>query len=245
MRMRAATLSGVGVGMAAGMVLLVASGVGYRTLAARYNRPTSSVPIPPGTLAKLPLELGDWVGRDRPLAEAVVRATAVDDHISRRYRRLDGRGSVSLFVAYGVNLRDLAPHRPEVCYTSVGLVLEETREATLTATDGVDLPCRVYRFKRGGLAAESVTVLNYYIVDGKYCPDVSLLRSKVWRLSLQADYSAQVQITCGGSPRGSTTAGGLVRTFASDSAAVIRDLLAAAVASASVSGIEEGSDDLR
>lgn len=216
-------------GMAVGVVLLIGSGAGYRTLAGRYNLLTASVPLPPGTLARLPLQLGDWMGREMPLDEAVVRATDTDDHVNREYRHRHGQPAVSLFVAYGVNLRDLAPHRPEVCYPGAGWTLQETRKLTLTTADQSDLPCRVHRFKRGGLVRENITVLNYYIVDGKYCPDVSLLRSKAWRLSLQAKYAAQVQIVCGGShmdPRGAEAA---TKAFAADSAPAIRDLLVAAV----------------
>ena len=41
-----------------------------------------------------------------------------------------------------------------------------------------------------------MTVLNYYIVDGQYSPDVSLLRSKAWRGQGGIRYVAQIQIVC-------------------------------------------------
>ncbi len=103
-----------------GVALILASGFGYRTLADRYNRPSDSIPLAPGTLAKIPMEFNGWFGVDKPLDEAVARATDTNDQLNREYRRRDGRAAVTMFVAYGVRLRDLQPHRPEVCYPGAG-----------------------------------------------------------------------------------------------------------------------------
>jgi EpsI family protein len=214
------------------IVLLIGSGAGFRVLAAYYARPPDSVPIPKGTLGKLPLQIGDWTGRDLPMDERVIRATDTDDLVNRCYERSGSREAVSFFVAYGVRLRDLAPHRPEVCYPGAGWTLDENRTIDLKAVDGSTLPCRILRFHRGGLESERIIVLNYYIVDGHYCPDVALLRSRVWRTNGGAKYSAQVQITC---PYGAfqDAPGESVRTFAADSAPAVRELLAKAVAESS------------
>ncbi|MDO8630432.1 MAG: exosortase-associated EpsI family protein, partial [Phycisphaerales bacterium] len=98
-------------GSIVGVILLIASGVGYRALAARYASVGRATPIPKGTLAHLPLEWGEWNGRDVPLDEAVIRRTDTDDHLNRSYIRRDGRAAVSVFIGYGVNIRDLMPHR--------------------------------------------------------------------------------------------------------------------------------------
>jgi hypothetical protein len=60
--------------------------------------------------------------------------------------------------------------------------------------DGTKLPCNFMRFSRGLLGKEKVAVLYYYIVDGEYCADVSLLRSKAWSGSGTVGYVAQVQV---------------------------------------------------
>jgi len=175
--------------------------------------------------------LGDWTGRDVTLSDAVIRATDTDDHVNREYRRHDGQAAISLFVAYGVQLRDLAPHRPEVCYPGAGWTLVETLRPVLDADAG-ELPCRVYRFSRGGLDARELTVLNYYIVDGQYCPDVSLLRSRAWRFKLQAQYAAQVQVACAVAVTQRVTPLEAVQAFAAVSASAIRNLLEEAVSNA-------------
>ncbi len=211
-----------------GIILVVAGGVVYRALAERYSRPTGSLPIPPGSLDAIPLELGDWRGRNVPLDEAVIRATDTDDHVSREYRYRDGRIAVSLFVAYGVRLRDLEPHRPEVCYPGAGWTRVESTTPVLELHDG-QLPCQIHRFKRGGLAAQAVTVLNYYIIDGKYCPDVSMLRSRAWRFSLQAHYAAQVQIACPTTPHAPIDAVQVTTDFAVTTAPLIHEVITRAV----------------
>lgn len=204
--------------------LLVSSGIGYRALAAYLARPTDSVPLPPGTLARLPLSIGQWTGRDVAVDEAVIRATDTDDRISRQYSQ--PAGDVGVYVAYGVRARDLMPHRPEVCYPGAGWTLQDVQPAELSLSDGSRLPCRVFRFSRGALDAQQVTVLNYYIVDGQYCPDVSLLRSRAWRGGGAIRYMAQVLITCSGNAISSPeSTGELVNRFAIESAGAIRTLL--------------------
>lgn len=218
----------VTVGAVAAFLLLLAGGTAYRLLAARYDRPTNSIPLKPGSLAALPMIIGEWVGRDDPLDEAVVRATGTDDHINRTYTQAEAGVPVALFIAYGVRLRDLEPHRPEVCYPGAGWTLDEVETLTLSLGKENNLPCRILRFDRGGFAPDRITVLNYYIVDGEYAPDVSLLRSKAWRFRDDASYAAQVQVVCGGSLK-SKKADQWVRAFAVESAPAIRSLLVSAV----------------
>src|SRR5688572_15339309 len=109
---------------AVAMILVIAGGTGYRIAAARYERISTSVPIPKGTLNRVDMNIGHWVGKDVPLEERIVKATDTDDHVNRLYRR-SPHEAVTLFVAYGVHLRDLMPHRPEVCYKGAGWIMED------------------------------------------------------------------------------------------------------------------------
>ncbi len=227
--------SGIWAAATVAAALLVSFGACYRLLSARYARASESTQIPAGTLSALPLVLGDWVGTDAPLDEWVIRATDTQDHVSRTYRKAADE-IVALFVGYGVNLRDLAPHRPEVCYPGAGWSLDRTdRVDDLPVDGGPPLSCQIHTFQRGGLVGDRVTVLNYYIVDGDYCSDVSLLRSRAWRKNSSATYAAQVQIVCqtGISP---TRAEEAVRSLAADSAQLIRNLLVSAVETAVTNG---------
>jgi EpsI family protein len=215
--------------VAAGLLVL-GFGLGYRVLAARLSAPVNTTPISPETLAQLPLQIGDWIGREVPLDEAIVRATDTDAHVNRRYLRHSGLESVSLYIATGVNARDLMPHRPEVCYTGSGWTLTKRDSMELPLSNGMKLPCNVLQFSRGALGSSKVMVLDYYIVDGQYCSDISLLRSKAWRGSGTVDYVVQVQIVTSVSiAQTADSARKIISDFASASAQSIADLFEDAV----------------
>jgi EpsI family protein len=188
------SLPGAGL-IAVGLLLL--SGGANRFAAQYLSGVEATVRLPRGTLAALPLRLGEWTGRDVPLDDRVIQATDTDDHVHRVYVREDGGPAVTLFLAYGVRMRDLLPHRPEVCYPSAGWTFEGSRALTFTASDGTSIPATLLRFRRGALDTDRMTVLNYYIIDGKPWADVSLLRSKAWGGRGETAYTAQVQIACG------------------------------------------------
>jgi EpsI family protein len=209
----------------AASLLIAVFGLTYRVLAARLEGPVDSTPINPAVMARFPMEIGGWMGQEVPLDEAIVRATDTDAHINRRYSRHNGMESVALYVACGVKARDLMPHRPEVCYTGAGWTLTNRRSVEMPLDGGMRLPCNVLQFSRGALNTQRVVVLDYYVVDGEYCQDVSLLRSKAWRGSGTVRYVAQVQVVA---PVTETlvadSATRLVCAFAVDSASSIARL---------------------
>lgn len=208
--------------------VLGAGRLGYGLLAERYARAFESVPIARGSLAALPEDLLQWRGRDEPLDDLIARATDTDDHVNRSYRHVVSGQSISLFIGYGGRFRDLMPHRPEVCYPGAGYTLESREARAIPIAGGGTLACQVLRFSRGVLQAQRIRVLSYYLVDGAYCPDVSLLRSRAARLSAGGRYMAQVQIVSSDDARGPSGAHA-VEAFASDSAAAIRETIEAAV----------------
>jgi EpsI family protein len=175
--------------------LMLVFGLAYRVVAAKLEGPVGTAPISPDALARFPLQLGDWVGEDVPMDEAIARATDTDARLNRRYARKGGLEAVSFYVASGVKARDLMPHQPEVCYTGAGWTRMDRRSVELPLGDATKLPCTIMQFSRGALNTQKVVVLDYYLVDGQYCADVSLLRSKAWRGSGTVRYVAQIQIT--------------------------------------------------
>jgi len=205
--------------------LMAVFGSIHRILAARLATPVDIPLISPEILEKLPFQMGEWTGTEVPLDEDIVRATDTDAHISRNYSRYNASEQVWLYVAYGTRGRDLMPHRPEVCYTGAGWTLNTRNSMEMLLSDGMKLQCTVFQFSRGTLNKKKLAVLHYYIIDGQYCRDVSLLRSNVWRGSGTVDYIAQVQIVT--ALRGDLTADSAVKTisaFAVESASSISKL---------------------
>lgn len=203
------------------LLILLLGDAGYRVASARYAQLSSSVPLPPGTLNQFPMQLGEWTGRDVKLDPAIVRFTDTDDRLNRVYTR--GVETITLYIAYGVRLRDLSPHRPDKCYGGAGWTLETTRTLQVASPDGASLPCEVMTFTRGVLEKELVTVLHYYLVNGQHHADVSGLRNQAAKLMGGPSYCCQVQVACGsGSPE---RADKLIREFTGMAAPRVRELL--------------------
>jgi EpsI family protein len=174
--------------------LMLVLGVAYRVVAARLEVPTDATPISPDALAQFPMQIGDWTGEDVASDEAIVRQTGTDAHLDRRYSRRGDLEAVYFYIASGIKARDLMPHRPEVCYTGAGWTLANRKAVELPLSDSAKLPCNVIQFSRGALNTQEVVVLDYYLVDGQFCADVSLLRSKAWRGQGSVRYVAQIEI---------------------------------------------------
>ncbi|MFO0837836.1 MAG: exosortase-associated EpsI family protein [Phycisphaerae bacterium] len=207
------------------IALIALGGVSYRVLADRLNRVGQYLPLPKGSLSRVPAEIGGWIGIDVPLENAVIRRTDTDEHLNRLYRNASLGRELSIFVGYGARARDLWPHRPEVCYPGAGWTLRTSSLVEIAAEPGRVFPAKLHEFGRGGLDDRRILVLNYYVVDGVYAADPDVVREKVSQGASGVRYLAQVQLACAadlGDTRGSEEA---LRTFAGISAAPIRALL--------------------
>lgn len=221
----------VGLALVVAVMLLLGARLGYGWLDSHYDQAFHSVAILPGSLERLPLAIGQWRGRSEAVPQALITATDTDAHVSRTYQSAGGLGTVSLWIGYGGRFRDLMPHRPEICYPASGYVLEGERRDEIQTPEGVLLPCRILRFARGGANPQRIAVLNYYLVDGEYSPDVSLLRSKAVQLRGGGRYMAQVQVSCILDPL-SDAPDAPVRLFAAVSAGPIREVVQSSVQAA-------------
>jgi hypothetical protein len=110
----------------------------------------NETPRPPlkRPLATLPMQLGDWDGRDEPIDPDILEQSQADDHLNRVYedRNRPGRRLV-LWVNYsrhGLNLR----HSPEICLPSGGWTKIESQT-------------QVMPVHRGGAEPLSMTRLGY------------------------------------------------------------------------------------
>ena len=205
------------------VVLLLVFGIGHRLASAHFSEAVGTVVVKRGTLNALPMNMGEWTGREVPLDERVVQATDTDDHVHRVYTDSNGQ-AVTLYLACGIRMRDLMPHRPEVCYPSAGWILEGKRSTEINGPAHEPHLAQVLRFRQGGLGNTRMSVLNYYLVDGRHCPDVSLLRSQAWRVGTGLTYAAQVQVAATAHPLQDRT-DEAVSTFAAVAAPEIQKLL--------------------
>jgi hypothetical protein len=210
----------------AASLLMLVFGLTYRVLAARMPPPTSNSPLDPDALEGFLMQIGGWKGQDVPLDEAVLREIGADASINRLYSRGSGSESVSLFVAAsGATVGTLVGHPPEICNVWSGHKLTYNRSTELLLDDGTKLPCRILQFSRAGgsLDVEKRTVLCYYMADGQFCGDRSLLRSRVRRGS-GVTCVAQIQIVASAGIATADSTTELATAFAVDSASSIVQL---------------------
>ena len=205
-------------------VLMLSFGLTYHTLEARLVAPAPTIPLVHDALEQLPLEIADWMGEDRPMDEAIVRATGTDAHINRQYSRKNGLESVSLFVGCSVSSFDRSIHRPEICYMRGGWTLMDRRSMELSLDEGIKLPYSMFQFFRGDLKREESMVIHYYIVNGQCYEEVTALQAKLWRLGATVNYIARVLIIAPVRTSNAETAKRLVSSFAFDSASSIAEL---------------------
>jgi len=196
-------------------------GLAHRMLVGRLAAPVIATRIASDALERVPLQIADWTGEDVPLDEAIVRRTATDAHIHRRYSRRHEVESVLAYVACGVRTRDLMAHRPEVCYVGAGWTRTGRHPRELRLSDGTTLPCTVFEFSRGALNTAKIAVLFYYVVDGRYCRDLAEWQYRFWRIG----YVAQVHIVASSETLTIEEAMRAVSDFAVDSASRILELL--------------------
>jgi EpsI family protein len=209
---------------AAGLFLLAAGG-GYRALSGQLMRADEPAHIPAGTLKELPLNIGQWVGRDQSLDEQILKRASVDDHLTRLYQRTTDHASVAIWIAYGIRARDLMPHRPEVCYPGAGWTLRKTDHLDFRVPDNQTVTARLLTFASGTVDPRPLVVLTYYIVDDETCEDVSLLRSKAWRGQTAIRYMTQIQISYRIETMSTASPETILGEFASETFPLIRALL--------------------
>ncbi len=207
-------------------LLVFTLGVTHRVLLARLRTPTNVTAIDSSSLARLPMQIGDWVGQETPLDDEVFRGTNADAYVNRRYSRKAGSDAVSLYIACGVKMSEMVYHRPDVCYPASGWALTERCSTELTLEDGMKLPCTIFQFSSEGLSRERVIVLHYFIGHGWRYGSLSLLQSNLWRLTTTVDYIGQVQIVISSAQTQSIeSATHLASAFAIDSGPFIAKLM--------------------
>ena len=204
-------------------LLVLASGLTHRIVVACLVTPMSTTPIDPDVLRRFPMQIGDWVGEDVPLDKAIPRRINAEACINRRYSRRLGSASILLFMAAsGITTGSMVGHAPEICNVRSGSTLVDQHSMRLPIENEGELPCMVLEFSRGGsFGSQKKTVLCYYVADGEFYDNRSVLRSRVLYGSSMIHCVGQVQIVASDESLSIDSGRGVVSDFAIDSASVI------------------------
>ncbi|MEN6309581.1 MAG: exosortase C-terminal domain/associated protein EpsI [Anaerohalosphaeraceae bacterium] len=182
-----------------GVAVLAASAAVFHVYSDRLNRSLATPVKLPVALSAFPMELGDWVGQEVELSEAVKDIAGNDDMISRYYRNQVSLKSASLYVAFSGRPRYMKGHKPTVCYPAAGWNHKGTENHQLRTRKNQIIPCMIHRFNKLKPLDQEVVVLNFYLVNGKLTIDEASFDSLAFRRpNIEGDparYVAQIQIS--------------------------------------------------
>lgn len=142
-------MSAIGRAILCGVILTcgLAAQAGLETMST-IERPPLRVP-----LSTLPLELGDWVGRDTSVDPDIIERAQTTEYLSRDYESKSQPGRhLRLWINYareGTNLR----HSPKICLPSGGWTIVESECRVLSLTDGTgkSIPISRLAYNQGEL----------------------------------------------------------------------------------------------
>ena len=130
------------------------------------------------SLASIPFELGDWIGRDEVVEPEIVERAQTTEYLSRTYEHRKQPGlRLRLWINFsldGTNLR----HTPEICLPSGGWTKIEslTRVIDVPCGDRASIPITRLGYSRGELV-EHVGFWYYIFGEGnleKYVRGLSI-----------------------------------------------------------------------
>jgi hypothetical protein len=149
-------------------------------------------PIPPGMLTKkldqLPLQLGDWIGKDLALDESVVYTHPME-YLQRGYINVQTKQQVQLWVVYSEVGEDRG-HHPEVCYPVAGQP-EDFRARADIEVPGHKSPVQQLRYGKG--SDMKLVYYWHYTLPSPETPDLDDLQRTYQRLR-QRSASVTLQV---------------------------------------------------
>jgi EpsI family protein len=177
------------------------------------------------SLASIPLDMGDWAGKDEPVDDDIVARAQTTEYLNRTYENRKQPGlRLRLWINFslqGTNLR----HTPEICLPSGGWTKIESMTRVLAVPLGSDRSIAVTRlgYQRGELV-EHVGFWYYIFGEGT-------LENYVRQLSITSR-SSHGQTTRGSSmtvevfyPGDHDSEGDVLREFARDLVKTLEPIL--------------------
>lgn len=141
--------------------LLYLTAVGYHAV-----KPTGQgIPLA-RPFSELPMQLGEWTGREAELGadavKEVINLTGSKERLSRHYAAGPGRKAY-LYITYHGTPDVFSPHSPEWCYSTVGWKVQERTEIDIPSGGETILATQVL-FVRN---AEQKVMQHWYIDTGE------------------------------------------------------------------------------
>jgi EpsI family protein len=121
-------------------------------------------------LQDLPTSLGGWNGKDAPVDPELFRAVGARMLVDRLYHGPRGQAVTVQTAAFDVQQLSslkILPHQPDVCYTSSGWEITNTKFVSLDEAEASDSAAAILTLGREG---QICYVLYWYQIEGDaYC----------------------------------------------------------------------------
>ena len=187
----------------AAVLLLVSTGIAYRVQAHRLKVLVEEPIVLSIPLSNFPKQFGNWKGSDINIPATTreyMERNYADDFISRRYVNSIEKTWVDVYVVYcSTRPGGILGHKPSVCYPGNGWLHVSTETSQFASQDGRQIDCLVQKFRQPAPALDEVSVLSFYICNGRTTAKESDFSSIFGRKANTARdpsrYVAQVQIS--------------------------------------------------
>jgi len=183
----------------AAFIVLIITGAVYRIANSEIRRVTSQPVKLPRPLSSVPMEVMNWMGTEVPISETVQAIARSDDFLSRSYYDKSSRHLATIYLGYSARPRTMVGHRPDICYKTHGWIFESSQRSEFKTQSGIKVPCLVHKFHRPTSEGEQITVINFYVINGKFSINESDFSGLGWRTpNINGDpahYAAHIQIS--------------------------------------------------
>jgi exosortase len=128
----------------AGTALVVGSAIVVGNWAGRW-RDSEDLKLAVSRLDRVPMAIGDWIGRAEAVDPRVIRAAELDGCVVRRYEKARGGRTITALLVCG-RPGPVSVHTPDVCYPGAGFEMARERPEMLPVP--IDLPGARAEFAR-------------------------------------------------------------------------------------------------
>jgi len=203
------------------IILLLGSWLVYHVAASRLQKIRDNPVALPVPLRAIPTEISPWTGRETDLPSTTreyLMANFADDYVSRRYTNTAAGAWADVYVVYcSTYPSGLLGHKPDVCFPAHGWIRDQTVATEITTRSGQKIPCLSHQFHKLPPAYGQVSVLSFYVLNGRITlreRDFSGFFDRTPNIAGNpARYVAQVQISSAFEPSAKAAARDLVDTI--------------------------------
>ncbi len=172
-------------------------------------------------VSKLPLQIGEWQGRDLPVEERAFEILETRNLVLREYAKGDTK--VYLYIIYSQDNRKVS-HPPEVCFEGSGITIVNKDKIQLELVGGKNIFANKLLVEKDGIN----NTIVYWYKAGEYHIDNYLkqqLRIALSRLQLKRTSGALIRISAEVMPSTPDRALEDVRAFAKDVSAYFSSII--------------------